>query len=412
MAEANPHLLIHDWNLVDVRPPAQPVMLDDETLRDGLQSPSVRVPTIEQKIEMLHLMDELRIETVDIGLPGAGPQVAKDVERLAREIADKRLRIRPNCAARTTEADIRAIAEIAQRVGIAIECCTFIGSSPIRSYAENWTLEYLERHTEDAVGFAVREGLPVMYVTEDTTRADPETLTRLYRTAIRAGASRLCIADTVGHATPAGTAAVVGFVYRLVRQLGATVGLDWHGHRDRGFDIANSIAAVEAGATRIHGAILGIGERVGNTPLDLLLVNLVLMGYRTQDLTHLQDYVALVSKACGVVIPPNYPVFGHDAFRTATGVHASAVIKAIKKGVPEIADTVYSAVPSHLVGREQEIEVGPMSGRSNVVFWLEHRGLPSDEETVERVYQLAKASTTVLTEDEILAVLRRSPVRG
>ncbi|MBI3261850.1 MAG: 2-isopropylmalate synthase [Acidobacteria bacterium] len=397
--------LIYDWNLVDFRPPAHQVMLDDETLRDGLQSPSVRRPTIEQKLGLLHLMDGLQIETVDIGLPGAGPHVMTDVERLAREIVDQRLSIRANCAARTVESDILAVAEVSQRVGMPIECCTFIGSSPIRTYTESWSLDYLERHTEDAVRLGVREGLPVMYVTEDSTRADPETLSRLYKTAIRAGASRICIADTVGHASPAGAAAVVGFALRLIRQMGAAVGIDWHGHRDRGFDIANSIAAVEAGATRIHGAALGIGERVGNTPMDLLLVNMVLMGYLHQDLSHLKDYVAMTSEICGVPVPANYPVFGRDAFRTATGVHASAVIKAIKKGEPGIADTVYSGVPAHLVGREQEIEVGPMSGRSNVVFWLEHHGFPATEPNIERVHEAAKASTTVLTNEEILDVL-------
>ncbi|MBI4477605.1 MAG: 2-isopropylmalate synthase [Acidobacteria bacterium] len=397
--------LIYDWNLVDFRPPAHQVMLDDETLRDGLQSPSVRRPTIEQKIELLHLMDGLKMDTVDIGLPGAGPHVMRDVERLAREIVDQRLSIRPNCAARTVDSDVLAVAEVSQRAGLAIECCAFIGSSPIRTYTESWSLEYLERHTEDAVKLAVSEGLPVMYVTEDSTRADPETLSRLYKTAIRAGAARICLADTVGHAAPAGAAAVVGFALRLIKQMGVEIGLDWHGHRDRGFDLANSIAALEAGATRIHGAALGIGERVGNTPMDLLLVNLVLMGYRQQDLLRVKDYVAMTSEICGVPVPPNYPVFGRDAFRTATGVHASAVIKAIKKGTPEIADTVYSGVPAHLVGREQEIEVGPMSGRSNVVFWLEHHGLPATESNIERVFQAAKASTTVLTPEEILDVL-------
>ncbi|MBI2835853.1 MAG: 2-isopropylmalate synthase [Acidobacteria bacterium] len=381
-------------------------MLDDETLRDGLQSPSVCSPDIDQKIRILHLMDALGIDTADIGLPGAGPQVVRDTERLAREIVDAKLTIRPNCAARTLRADITPVVDISQRVGIPIECCVFIGSSPLRRYAEGWSLDQLLRYTEEAIGFAVSEGLPVMYVTEDTTRADPETLRRLYSTAVRVGASRLCVADTVGHATPSGAAAVVRFVGEIVRDCGGEAGIDWHGHRDRDMAIINTIAALEAGASRLHGAALGIGERVGNTPLDLLLVNLVLMGYLDRDLSRLGEYCTAVAESCGVEIPANYPVFGKDAFRTATGVHAAAVIKAFRKQDRALADAIYSSVPASLVGRVQEIEVGPMSGRSNVIFWLEHRGIEPSDTLVERIFAKAKASARVLTEAEILEEVR------
>jgi len=380
-------------------------MLDDETLRDGLQSPSVRCPSIDEKLRILHLIDRLGIDTANIGLPGAGPQVADDVERLAREIVDQRLAVRANCAARTVIADIRPVVEISQRVGLPIECCTFIGSSPVRQYAEGWSLDQLLRLTEEAIGFAVREGLPVMYVTEDTTRAHPDTLRQLYSTAIRAGASRVCVADTVGHAIPSGAAAVVAFIAGVVEECGGGVGIDWHGHRDRDFAMANSLAAIGAGATRIHGAAIGIGERVGNTPMDTLLVNLVLMGYIDRDLTPLVEYCETVSAATGVPIPPNYPVVGRDAFRTATGVHAAAVIKAFRKGDLDLVDAVYSGIPARMVGRQQEIEIGPMSGKSNVIFWLERRGLAVQDDVVERIFAKAKASAGVLTEDEILAVI-------
>ena len=401
-----PHPLIYDWNRTNEAVP-RPVMLDDETLRDGLQSPSVRTPAIEQKIALLHLMNDLGIDTADIGLPGAGPHVVADVERLAREIADHRLSITANCAARTLEADIKPIVEISHRVGIPIECCAFIGSSPVRRYAEDWTIDQLLKRTEEAVSFAVGEGIPVMYVTEDTTRADPETLRLLYSTAIRAGATRVCVADTVGHATPVGAAAVVEFIASIVEECGGGVGIDWHGHRDRGLDVMNALAALHAGATRLHGTAIGIGERVGNTPIDLLLVNLVLMGYLERDLTKLGEYCALASEACGVAIPPNYPVVGRDAFRTATGVHAAAVIKAIRKQDDELTDTVYSSVPARMVGREQEIEVGPMSGRSNVIFWLKKRGIDASDEVVDRIFARAKRSPTVLTEAEIREELGR-----
>jgi isopropylmalate/homocitrate/citramalate synthase len=399
--------LIYDWN----GPPRAraTLMLDDETLRDGLQSPSVRCPSIDEKIRILHLIDRLGIDTANIGLPGAGPQVAGDVERLAREIAAERMHVAANCAARTVVADIRPIAEISQRAGIPIECCTFIGSSPLRRYAEGWSIEQLLRLTDEAIAFAVCEGLPVMYVTEDTTRADPDTLRQLYSTAIRAGARRVCVADTVGHATPAGAAAVVRFVAGVIEECGGGIGIDWHGHRDRDFAIANSLAALDAGATRLHGAAIGIGERVGNTPMDTLLVNLVLMGYMERDLGALVEYCETVSAATGVAIPPNYPVVGRDAFRTATGVHAAAVIKAVRKGDTALVDAVYSGVPASMVGRGQEIEIGPMSGKSNVVFWLETRGLPATDEIVDRIFARAKGSNCVLSEEEVLTLI--SPVR-
>ena len=404
-----PHPLIHDWNR-DAAAPRAVALLDDETLRDGLQSPSVRNPGVDEKIQILHHMDALGIETADVGLPGAGPRVAKDVERLVRAIAESKLKIRANCAARTLVADIKPIADIQQRTGVPIECCAFIGSSPIRQYAEGWTIEFLQKASEEALTFAAREGLTTMYVTEDTTRADPASLRALFTAAIRAGAKRLCVADTVGHATPNGARAVVRFVQSLVEELGADVGVDWHGHRDRGFGVASSIAALEAGATRLHAAALGIGERCGNTPMDLLMVNLAMMGYIDKDLTKLPAYCRAVARACDVRIPPNYPVIGADAFRTATGVHAAAVVKAFRKGDRALMDAVYAAVPASLVGREQEIEIGPMSGRSNVVFWLEKRGLSATDEVVDRIFAAAKASNRTLTRDQIQTIIEEKSV--
>jgi 2-isopropylmalate synthase len=405
--------LIYDWNQVGAPAPPRLVMLDDETLRDGLQSPSVRAPSIHQKLEILHLIDALGIDTADIGLPGAGAHVARDVERLAQEIVDAKLSVRANCAARTHVNDIIPIAEAVQKTGLPIECCTFIGSSPIRQYTEGWTLEWLLKNTEDAITFAVKQGLDVMYVTEDTTRADPDTLRAIYRCAIAAGAKRICIADTVGHATPNGAAAVVRFVAQVIADTGADVGIDWHGHRDRDLAMMNSLAALEAGATRVHATALGIGERVGNTPMDSLLVNLTMMGYTKYNLRPLVEYCTAVSEATGVRIPDNYPIVGRDAFRTATGVHAAAVVKAYKKGDRELMDMVYSAVPASLIGREQEIDVGPMSGKSNVIYWLEKRGIAPAEAVVDRVFQRAKSSPTTLTEAEILeAVYSTEPGSG
>jgi 2-isopropylmalate synthase len=399
--------LVYDWNLIDpaIAAPGRRISFDDETLRDGLQSPSVCEPPVEQKIELLHLMDALGIDTADIGLPGAGGTHAEGVEMLAREIVDKKLRIRPNCAARTHRNDIIPIVEISQRAGIPIEACTFIGSSPVRFYAEDWTLEKLLKLTEDAVTFAVSEGLPVMYVTEDTTRAAPETIRALYTTAIHCGARAVCVCDTVGHSTPDGARSVVRFVKSIIEEQGEPVRLDWHGHQDRGLGVINSIAAIEGGADQVHGSALGVGERVGNTPMDQLLVNLKLMEWIDNDLSQLGDYCNTAAKACGWTIPLNYPVFGRDAFRTATGVHAAAVIKSYKKNDPGLADLVYSGVPAGLFGLKQVIEIGPMSGKSNVIYWLESRGYEADEDRVTRIYEHAKKSSAVLEEHEVMKLV-------
>ena len=399
--------LIFDWNRAGgaAFPARGKVELDDETLRDGLQSPSVKSPAIEAKLKIIHLMEALSIDSADIGLPGAGPHVVRTVTRLAREIVDSRMKLKPNCAARTVAADILPIIEVSQKVGIPIEVACFIGSSPIRQYAEDWDLNRMLRMTEEAVSLAVREGLPVMYVTEDTTRAQPEHIRQLYTTAIRAGARRVCVCDTVGHATPNGVQNVIRFVVRLITEINPEVKVDWHGHQDRGLGVTNAIWALEAGAHRVHGCALGIGERVGNTPMDQLLVNLQLLGWVDKDLTRLNEYCATVSEATGVPIPDNYPVVGRDAFRTGTGVHAAAIIKARKKGDDWLADRVYSGVPAEMVGRKQVIEIGPMSGLSNVQCWLENRGIEARPDLVNAVFSRAKESDKVLTDDEILGVV-------
>src|SRR5271167_750776 len=400
--------LIYDWNQnypPELKPPG-PVLLNDETLRDGLQSPSVRDPSIAEKLEILHLMEALGLDSLDLGLPGAGPRAVEAVTALAREMVVHKMKIRANCAARTHENDIRPIAEIVQKSGLPIEAATFIGSSPIRRFTEGWSDDFLLQTTEKAVKYAVSLGLDVMYVTEDTSRCDPETVKRLYSTAINAGARSICICDTAGHATPMGALALVKFVIaEVVKPSGEKIRVDWHGHSDRGLAIANSLAAVIAGANSVHGCAIGLGERVGNTQIDQMLVNLKLMGiapWDQQDLTKLKQYCQAVSRATGVPIPANYPVVGDDAFRTATGVHAAAIIKAYHKDDVVLANTVYSGVPSHVFGLDQIIDIGPMSGKSNVLWWLERHGIPVTDGVVERIYSRAKQSDHTLSEAEIL----------
>jgi 2-isopropylmalate synthase len=382
-------------------------MLNDETLRDGLQNPSVFDPPIEEKIRILHLMEALGIDTVNIGLPGAGPRAYADVEALAREIVNAKLKIVPNCAARTLEGDIRPIAEISQKAGLKIAAATFLGSSPIRRLVEDWTVDHLRQTTEKAVKFAVSQGLPVMYVTEDTVRTDPDTVRKLYKTAIECGARAVVLCDTVGHATPMGAFALVKFVHeQIVEPSGEKIRIDWHGHCDRGLAVANSFAAILAGADQVHAAANSLGERVGNTPMELMLVNLRLLGLIDRDLSRLKEYCETVARATHTEIPPNYPVVGRDAFRTATGVHAAAIIKAFRKADAMLANSVYSGVPSHLFGLEQVIEIGPLSGKSNVLFWLERRGMVASDGVVNRILDAAKRSSRVMTDEEILALCR------
>ncbi len=407
MTESTNNEWIHDWNQASTPliPPGTRILLNDETLRDGLQNPSVYDPSIEEKIEILHLMESLGIDSLDIGLPGAGPRAFADTEALAREIATTRMKIRPNCAARTVEADIRPIAEISQRVGIAIEAATFLGSSPIRRLVEDWSVDHLERTTERAVKFAVEHNLPSMYVTEDTIRTDPATVKRLYSTAIRSGARAIVLCDTVGHATPQGAYNLVKFaIEEVVKPSGEKIRVDWHGHNDRGLAVANSLWAVAAGANCVHAVANSLGERVGNTSMELMLVNLRLMGLIARDLSRLKEYCEKVAKATHTTIPPNSPVIGRDAFRTATGVHAAAIIKAYQKKDATLADSVYSGVPSHLFGLDQIIEIGPLSGKSNVLFWLERHGIPANDALVNRIFDAAKQSARVLTESEVQAL--------
>ena len=397
--------LIYDWNRDGRAAKAdyRSVELDDETLRDGLQGPSVRNPPTEIKKRLLHLMDQLGIDSADIGLPGASERARTEIVALAKETTTLK-RLRPNMALRTHPADVRGGIEAARQSGVAIEACAFIGSSPIRRFAEDWSIDTMLRNVEESVTALDKAGLPVMFVTEDTTRADAETLSRLYEMAIGCGAKRICASDTVGHATPEGVRNLLTFLRKDVIR-GRDVKLDYHGHNDRGFGTINALAAT-AIADRVHGCALGIGERVGNTSMDQLLINMQLWGLIDRDLSPLAEYVSLVSQHCGVPVPANYPALGEDAFRTGTGVHAAAVIKALRKGDRALADSVYSGVPASVLGREQRIEVGPMSGESNVVYWLESHGFEASQERVARIFEHAKQSDRLLTPQELDALAR------
>ncbi len=401
--------LIHDWNAPDpaTAPPSPRFELHDETIRDGIQCPSVTDPSLDQKLEIVRRLSALGVHSSDLALPGAGPRAVEDCRALVEMIRDEKLTIRPAAAGRTIAADVRPILDLSEQTGGPIETMLFLGTSPIRLYAEGWDQDRLERLTREAIGMSARAGLPTSFVTEDTVRSKPETLRRLFEVAVEEGADRLVLCDTVGHATPDGVRHLIRFTHDLLVAWGVRdrVRVDWHQHNDRGLALANSLAAVEAGADRVHGTILGVGERVGNTALDQLLVNLKLQGAWEGDLAGLGALCDLVSEATAVPIPASYPVFGADAFRTGTGVHAAAVIKAHKKGDHWLADRIYSGVPAAWFGRQQQIEIGHQSGVSNVRFWLHQRGLPDDEEVVQAIFARAKQIDGLLRDDEILAIV-------
>lgn len=401
--------VIYDWNTEGHEHfGMRTVELHDETLRDGIQCPSVTDPPIDVKKTAIRLMAKLGVHSVNVGLPGAGPRAVQDSTELVEMVRDEKLPISVGCAARTHPNDIRPIMEISQKTGVPIEIFTFLGSSPIRMLAESWEEEKLEQLTRTAVKLGVEANLPVSFVTEDTVRSHPTTLRRLFDGAVEEGAGRLVLCDTVGHSTPPGVSNLVGWVDDHLKGLGVRdrVKLDWHGHSDRGLSLINALQAVEAGCDRIHGCVLGVGERVGNTPLDLLLVNLKLEGVDTHDLTALAELVDLVSEHVEVPIPVSYPVFGRDAFRTGTGVHAAAVIKAQAKGDDWLADRIYSGVPASWFGRKQEIEIGHQSGVSNVKYWLTARGYDPTDSLVEAIFRAAKAENRLLSDDEVHGIVR------
>ncbi|HUS32573.1 MAG TPA: LeuA family protein [Kofleriaceae bacterium] len=406
--------LIYDWNSVEKvarLSPKRRIQFLDETLRDGIQSPSVVDPSIDDKLRLVDLANELGIDTMDIGLPGAGKRAVEDVTIIAEHIRDAKLKVKASCAARTHINDVQAVVDISQKVGIEIEVLAFIGSSPIRQYAEDWDLTRMMKLSADAIDLARKYNLPCAYVTEDTTRSRPEVLTKLFTNAVEHGAHRLIVCDTVGHVTPDGIRNLLKFTRNVLDGMGRSdVGIDWHGHNDRGFGVVNSIFAIEYGADRIHGTAMGIGERVGNAALDQIMMNLKLLGELPEhDLTKLVLWCKTASQATRVPIHPQYPLVGTDAFRTATGVHAAAIIKAEKKGHNWLADRIYSGVPAGMFGKEQEIEVGHYSGESNVIYWLKKRGYEPTKDRVAAVLNAAKRGNRVLTDDEIIAVIKSQP---
>jgi len=411
--------LIFDWNEMDyeierdaTNHPHE-LWFDDETLRDGLQSPSARNPTIEQKIELIDYMERLGIQKADLGLPGAGPFHIGHIDAMLGHMGENGYALRPGCAVRTVVSDIEPLVDLQAKHERQIQASAFLGTSPIRQYAEDWTMEKIISTAEKAVSFAIDNDIPVMFVTEDTTRSKPEEIKAVYTRALELGADRICVCDTCGHVTPNGVHKLLSFIQdEVIPDAGVKrrdIEVNWHGHQDRGLGVANNLAAYEAGADVIHGTALGVGERAGNAPLDQTLVNLSLMGVISNDLTALNNYMRKAHEYVEVALPRNYPVFGEDAFETGTGVHASAVVKAMKKGDHWLADRVYSGVPAADYGLQQVIRIGHMSGRSNIIWWLQQNGYVATDELVSNLFEVAKGQRRMMTDEEVHAVISGFP---
>ncbi|MFL2958162.1 MAG: LeuA family protein [Candidatus Thalassarchaeaceae archaeon] len=403
--------LIYDWNIIeyDIKRNSSEhphdLWFDDETLRDGLQSPSANNPTIDQKIELLDYMEKLGIQKVDLGLPGAGPFHIEHIDSMLSHITENSYEIKPGCAVRTVVSDISPLIDLQAKYDCQIQASAFLGTSPIRQYTEGWDMTKILSTAEKAVSFAVDNDIPVMFVTEDTTRSRPEEIKEVYTRALELGADRICVCDTCGHVTPNGVQKLLSFIQNeVIPDAGfkrRDIEINWHGHQDRGLGVANNIAAYESGADVIHGTALGIGERAGNAPLDQTLVNLSLMGVISNDLTALDEYMRKAHEYVKVPLPRNYPIFGNDAFETGTGVHASAVVKAMDKGDHWLADRIYSGVPASDYGLKQNIRIGHMSGRSNIIWWLKNNRYEVTDELVEYMFSVAKKQRKLMEDKDI-----------
>ncbi|WP_437742766.1 2-isopropylmalate synthase [Sorangium sp. So ce1504] len=291
---------------------ARPVEVLDETLRDGIQGVSTVNPPRARKIELLHAMASVGVDVVNLGIPAAGPRQFDDACLLVREIVASRLPLGLTAAARTLAADVEEVARVAERAGAPIMVYAFIGSSPIRHFVEGWGPDFLARSVDEAGRAAAAAGLPFCLVAEDATRSPPDMLRTLFRAAVDAGAARLCLCDTTGHVTPPGVEALVAFARRELGALGATgIELDWHGHNDRGLGLAAALWAVASGVERVHATALGVGERTGNTCLELLVDNLGRLGARPPvPRERLAAYCAAASRALAWPVAPDHPIAG------------------------------------------------------------------------------------------------------
>jgi 2-isopropylmalate synthase len=396
--------LIYDWNPPPSGTP-KPIQICDETLRDGLQGGVRRTPILPEKLALLAYSDALGLAEAVVGFP-AQEISYQDALSICQGAQQQSLKLSLGLLGRMVDTDVQAIHRIQQASGHPVVAWLFVGCSPIRRYVETRNIDELEQLTRSGIRLAKQLGLPVNYGTEDTARAEPEVVERLFRAAIEEGAETVTICDTVGHLTPPGTQRLVAHFRQFLDQQNLKARLDFHGHNDRGLGVANALAAVAAGIDRIHCTALGVGERSGNTPLDQFLVNLKMQGQWPKDLTPLSHYCQAVARICQMPVPENYPILGTNAFLTQAGVHASTILKAEMRGETDIAALVYSGVNPNLVGLDYGIQVGPHSGLSNVKFLLYRQGIESTEAMLDQILAKARAENRVLSTAEVCEMAR------
>lgn len=382
------------------------IELNDETLRDGLQATYVKHPSLEQKINFLKASDKLGINSINIGFPVSGEKEKKEIIDLIEYAKKYKLKIQLECGGRMLKKDVEEIIDVSQKTGVALEAGLFIASSKIRHIVEKWDVKEMGKQIKENISFAVKNGLSVMFVTEDTSRSFPQTVSYLYNQAIDAGATRLCVCDTVGHATPLSTYKLVRFVKAKIVKRNKKIKIDWHGHNDRGLALANALVAVSAGADCIQATALGVGERTGNTSMEEILLNLYLEGLTDAKLEFLENYVKTAEKILKIPISPNSPVVGKDIFKTATGVHAAAIKKAQAQNDEYLAGNVYTSIDPALLGRQHEILIGPVSGKANVEWYLKKINVKPNPRLIKHLLDKAKMERKILSRADIINVVK------
>ncbi|MCC7051686.1 MAG: hypothetical protein IT355_00375 [Gemmatimonadaceae bacterium] len=395
---------LYDWNTPSLR--RSVIDVADSTLSDGPQSPSVVDPGQREKRRLLSLMADLGLRTASLGTPGSGPRQYADTLDLARELMRAQWPIDASCGARATVKDVATGLDVRERSGLDLEIAIGLPVSPIRLEAEGINVERLHEVAETSIGFAVCAGARAVAVLEDASRTPPELLAVIIRHALSLGVSAIRICDSVGHATPEGTRTLVRFAMDQVRSRGGRqVRVEWHGQDDRGLALANALAAVDAGVHRVLASALGLGERCGTVSMEQLLVNLRLAGRWPHTLGSLAEYCDSAAVSFGMAIPASSPVVGRDAFRTGAGARATALVKALRAGDRALADNVVSGVPASLIGAENRIDVSPVSGLSNVRWWLSQHGYDAGDLVLMRELLLAVKQTQRAATDEELCEL-------
>ena len=395
--------LFHDWN--GSSKSNMRCRIVDDTLRDGLQSPNVVAPKLAEKLTLIDCMVKNGIYSLIASYPAASKELFAETEAMLRHIRGNKYQIAPALAGRTALQDLQPIAELQQRFGRQLRAYAFIACSPIRQSVENWDLSLIRERIKESLKYLIAENVFPIIVIEDSTRCKPDDLSEVIRCAVDGGAKSITIADTVGYINPEGVRKLISFVRGIS---GDHVLLEWHGHNDRGLALANALAAIESGVDCVHTTAAGIGERTGNLSFEQLLLNLWLNGGGDINLSFVNEFAALTAQYTHIPIPPNQPVIGSDIFTTGTGVHAAAILKALKSGDTVLADSVYSSVPARLLGREQNIEIGQMSGRANVEAKLLQMRLPYTDDTAEKILAAAKSSSHFLTDVEITRLVNIS----